>query len=202
QVVREQLCRLGDRHATRWHRTGANGTATGRNLVGVALMHADLIEWDVELLGDELRVGRLVSLPVRLRTNPHIDRAVWRKLHTSALCRGTSAGFDIGRKPNAAQFSVLLRIGFALREAFPVGDILRAFHVANKLAGVVSPPCRGFIWHLLGGNEIPPPYIVLQFSRCTRDGVDEPLDYVGRFRPPRTTIGIDGGRMRVDATYT
>ena len=56
-------------------RARAAGAAAGHE-GGVALAHADDLEGDAELLGDELRIGGLVALAVRLGADDDGDRAV------------------------------------------------------------------------------------------------------------------------------
>ena len=60
------------------HRAAAAPAGAGaeRRALGVALVHGDVVEVDAEVLGDELRGGRLEALAVRAGTDVHVDAPV------------------------------------------------------------------------------------------------------------------------------
>ena len=69
------LQRLEDcRHA---NRAGARAVSAHAHLhlVGIAVHDRDIVDRNAEPLGDELREGRLVALPVRMRAGQDLDRA-------------------------------------------------------------------------------------------------------------------------------
>ncbi len=62
----------------------------------------DPVDRQAELVGHELRVGRLVSLAVRLRADVERDSAVAFERQVRSLRAREGAGLDIGRHPDAA----------------------------------------------------------------------------------------------------
>ncbi len=65
-----QRIRSGD------NRAAAEGTDTELDHVCVALAHFDIGCFETEEIGNDLREGDLVSLPVRMRAHGH-DHAAW-----------------------------------------------------------------------------------------------------------------------------
>ena len=92
-------------HAARRDRARSAGAAAGRDLCGVALHHADLLRRQAEMIGDDLRIGRVVPLPGRLRADQEGDGAVLVERHGRGFRAIAAAGFDIGRKADAAQLA-------------------------------------------------------------------------------------------------
>ena len=72
------------RHVERARAAGAAAV----HPVGVALLDGDAVERHAEFLRDELREGRLVALPVRLRADIEFDAAILGEFHARPVrCR-------------------------------------------------------------------------------------------------------------------
>src|SRR5690606_8565240 len=102
-----------------------------------ALNDAHTLRRQIELVGDQLRVGRRVALPRRLRTDGDGHAAVALKLDIGGLRPVVAACLDINGKTEAAQAARALRLRGALGETLPVRKLLRARHDAGEVAGVV-----------------------------------------------------------------
>src|SRR3981081_994362 len=76
QVLAEFAGRALDADAACWNRSRATGAETGGDQIGVALEDVDALGCKPELLGDELRVSRLMALPGRLGPDQDGDIAV------------------------------------------------------------------------------------------------------------------------------
>ena len=92
-----------------------------------------------------------------------------------------------------------LRLRRALVEAVPVGELLRARHGAGEVAGIVDLAGRRLVGQRLRLDEVPAADRIGRDAEIARDGVDQPLDQIGRLRPPGAAIGIDRHRVGVDA---
>src|SRR5690606_17027776 len=86
---------LEDRAAFGIQRTRAARAATGGDRVRIALADADAVEIDAELFGNDLAVGRLMTLAGRLRADIDIDEAVLGEADFRAFGRRTAGGLKI-----------------------------------------------------------------------------------------------------------
>jgi len=141
-------CAAADHHAAR-----SIGAAADRDLVGVGLRQMDLVLRDAEPVGDHLRIGRLVSLPMRQSAGEYRQFAARVETQFHALIE--DAGIvDIVGDAAAAQFAA----GFALRAArciaVPIGQSLALRQCCGIVAGVVDPARARFIRIGVGANQI------------------------------------------------
>ena len=67
----DAVARPPDGAAAHGCRTATAGTARIHGEIGVALHDADILEGNPELFGDDLRIGGLVALAVRLVADQH-----------------------------------------------------------------------------------------------------------------------------------
>src|SRR5439155_18734449 len=117
----------------------AAGAEPGRDLVGIALLDVHALRCKSELLGDELRIGGLMTLPGRLRTDQNGDVAIGIERDLGSFIRPHAAAhLDIARKPDAAHEPLLLGGLGALGKLLPAGDLHRALHMRGEVAGVVD----------------------------------------------------------------
>ena len=203
EIVRELFRRARDRGAAAGDRARAAGAGAGRDAVGVALDHAHALGRKSEMLGDDLRIGGGVPLPGRLRADQHGDAAVVVEPHARGVGPVVAAGLDIGRDADAAQPPGFLRSRQPALEAGQIGDLLRALEVGGESRrnrrSCRSRSCRASPWL----DEILPPQRVGRDAELARGGVDQPLDHIGRLRPPGAAIGVDrhgvGERRRARA---
>src|SRR5256885_6196091 len=107
---------------------------------GVAVQHLDVVEADAELVGDDLRHGRLVTLSVRRGADQHLDGAGRQepdRRRVPAACsvadraenagRRESAHLDVGREADAEllRVTLLAPLGLLLAYVVVVEDLQR-----------------------------------------------------------------------------
>jgi len=129
---------LDQRRAADSEGSRAVGTETELDLIGVAEHDLDLVGRDRQLLRNDLRKGRLVTLSMVVGANQHrhvagdmdphrctLEDAGARaeRLHDARWRQ--AAGLDIGAKSDATQLAARLGVLLAFREAVPVGDLQR-----------------------------------------------------------------------------
>ena len=197
EIVGELARRAADRGAAARDRARSAGADAGRDQIGVALDHAHALRRQVEMLGDELRIGGVMALPGRLRADQHRDDAVRVEPHDRGLRAVVAARLDVGREADAAQLAGFFDCAAAALEAGPVADLLRARHVAGELAGIVDLAGRRRVRHRLRLDEVALAQRVRRDAELARRGVDQPLDHIGRLGPPGAAIGIDRHRVGV-----
>jgi hypothetical protein len=90
-------------------RRRAAGAETGGDLVGIALQDVDALRRYAELLGDQLRVSRLMALPARLGADQDGDVAIGIERNIGGLLAHGPANLDVAGKANAAHEACLLR---------------------------------------------------------------------------------------------
>ena len=114
--------------------------AAGFDQGRIALDDGDLLQRQIEMLRDQLRIGRHVALAVRLRADQDLDAAIRLHADIGALGAAAGAGLDIGGHANAARLACLLRGARALLEAGPVGHLHGAAHGRFEFTGIIDAP--------------------------------------------------------------
>ena len=160
-------------------------------------------ERHVEILRDDLRIGRLVPLPVRLRADQHGEVARFRRGSPSRSrrrprrCIRYSSQIPMPRiRPRRARrFGALLEtrvVGLrkaALQRLLELADVVGAARSAcDRASATASRDCARGSRRARG--------------RLARAAVDEPLEHIGRLRPSRAAIGVDRHGVGVDAAHT
>src|SRR5579863_722286 len=115
--------------AAGWNRRRAAGAKPGGDAVGVALEDMDTLRRQAELIRNDLRVGRLMALPGRLRADQDRHVAVGIELHLRGLLAHGAADLDVARQADAAHKALLLRRLGALWKILPLPDFHRALQV-------------------------------------------------------------------------
>src|SRR6185503_14150366 len=210
----------------RARRTGGGRRATGvrpepvRRCVGVAFFDLHVRGGNAELLRDDLRVRRLVSLPLRLRTetrdglsrrmNADLSRVEHLEAENVEGVRGAGADrFGEARDANAHELTActLLRL---LSAQIPVTDLPHRQLEGGLIVPAVVAPTRGrVIGELLWLDEVLEAELRRIDVQLVRGDVRQPLDHVYSFRDAeRATIcnasrwligvrGIDGDVRRL-----
>ncbi len=80
-IDRERLRRAVHRRAAHRDRPRSAGAVAGRRIARVALQHAHLIDRNIEMLRDKLRIGGEVPLPGCLRADTDGDATIFLKPH-------------------------------------------------------------------------------------------------------------------------
>ena len=75
RLVLDLARRDGERGAADRRRPAAVRAPAHRRVVGVAVNHLHVVDVDAELVGDDLREGRLLALAVRRRADEHVHLA-------------------------------------------------------------------------------------------------------------------------------
>ncbi|MGY4596790.1 hypothetical protein ACVWXL_004536 [Bradyrhizobium sp. GM22.5] len=162
--------------------------------LGVALVDVQALGRHAELLGNDLRIGRLMALPARLGADQDRDIAIGVHPHIGGLLAHGAADLDIARKSDAADQAVLLgRLG-TLAKILPLGDLHRALQMRGKVAGIVDLAGRGLVGQRLRLDEILAADGIHRHVEFSRAGVHEAFDDVSSLRPPGAAIGIDPAR--------
>jgi hypothetical protein len=112
------------------------------------------------------------------------------------LRRRDAAGFDIGRKADAAQLAVTRRFALALAEPFAVGKLHRLLERGVIVADVVVHDDRRLMRELL--DEIPAPQLGRVLAQFAGADFDQPLDHKGRFRAAGAAISVDRHGVGID----
>jgi len=127
------------------HGASTNGkaaTAIGAHaeghLGGVAMHDIHIGHGDAQLVGDQLREGRLMALPMGMRAGQHRDAAGRVHADRANLIQagtgaeradhgrgGDAAGLQIGGDADAAQLAARLGLGATRLEAMPAGGFQR-----------------------------------------------------------------------------
>ena len=213
--MRRDLLRLvadlarGDRAGGAGRRSRSAGIRAEavRRRVGVAFLDFDVRGRDAELLGDDLRVGRLVPLALRLGAEArrglaggvHADLARVEHLDPEnvEMLRGPGADdFGEARDADAHQLAPLPLLGLLLPE-IGIPDLLhRLLQGRRIIAAVVLPAERRTVRELLRRDEVLEPQVGRVHLELLRQHVDHALDRVGRFGDAeRAAIGDAAGRL-------
>ena len=132
-----------------------------------------------------------MALPVGLGADLQLDPPLMRQFHIGWLRAGEGAGFHIGRKADAAQLAVLAGRFTPCLEAGPVRPPQAGVEMAGEIAGVVQTADRGAVGQLVGADEVALADLVASEPELNGAFVDQPLDEIGRFRPPGAAIGVN-----------
>ena len=95
----------------------------------------------------------------------------------------------------AAQLAVLLRLGGALGEAVPVGELEAFVHDLREFAAVVGDAGVVLVRHGARRDEVAPPDLDRIDADHVRGAVEQSLDQIGRFRPAGAAIGLQRRRV-------
>src|SRR5436305_9758776 len=107
----------------------------------------DPLWWQPELFGDHLCISGLMTLPARLGADQNRDVTIGIESHIGGLLAHGAPNLDIGRKPDAANETLLFRGLGALGEFPPVGNFHRPLHMRREFAGIVDLAGGGLVRH-------------------------------------------------------
>ena len=156
QFVRGELLERGGerlRGARRHDRADGNraraaGAVAAGDAIGVALHDLHPFQGNVEILRNDLRIGRLVPLPVRLRADQQREIAVLVEREGAFFALAPRGAFDIARHADPANEPALSRFLGARAEARDVGFGEAGAHRALEVADVVIAVGLGAVGHL------------------------------------------------------
>ncbi len=138
-----------------------------------------------------------MALAVALRADPEEETAVRLEPQIGRFGAGEGAGLDIGCHADAADLAARLALFQPLVELRPGGRSHRGLHMPFRLADIVFAAREGGVGKRL--DEVPAAYLVLRKVHFAGADIDQLLDQECRFRPPRPAIGVDRGRVGIDA---
>ena len=177
-------------------------------VVGVALLHVDVLGRDPELLGDDLGERRLVALALRLhaelehrlagRVHAQLGRVEHAQPDDVELLAVAGAD-DLGerREPDADQLALLARL-LLLPAQLLVAELLeREVQRALVVAGVVDEAGGRGVRELIRLDEVRTPELGRVEPELVRGGLDEPLDQVRRLGDAERAAVGDAARRLV-----
>jgi len=151
-------CAAADHHAAR-----SIGAAADRDVVGVGLRQMDLVLRDAEPVGDHLRIGRLVSLPMRQSAGENRQFAARVEAQFHALVEDTGI-VDVVGDAAARVLAGGLAASMPLGIAVPVGQGLALGHRRGVVAGVVDPAGARLVGVRVGTDQV----LLAQFGGSIR----------------------------------
>ena len=176
-------------------------------------------------MGDDLGVGRLVALALRLGAHGdddlagQVDLDVGRLPHRGApaLADGAdplggrdAADLDVGRQADAEVLAARAGLGLPGRHIRVAdgreGLVQRRLVVARVDVDLLAVDGRAqagrvVVRELVRRDEVPAAELGRVHPDLGREQVHRPLDDVGRLRPAGAAIGVDERRVRVDAGH-
>ncbi len=176
--------------------------------VGVALLYLDVCGGDAELAGEDLRIGRLVPLALRLGAEAGDRRAGGMDAHLAGIEGGDGADqvaharrsraddLGEGRHTDAHQLArlagleVLEHLGLLLAELVVADRLHGPLQGGGIVAAVELQAEAGGVGELLRLDQVLHPQLGRVHAELLRQDVDHPLDHVDRLRhPQRAAIG-------------
>ena len=143
---------------------GVGAEAVGGG-VGVALLDLDVLGRDAQLLGDDLGVGRLVPLALRLGAeagdglaggmHPDLGRVEHLEAEDVEVLRGPGPD-DLGEAgdADAHELAALALLGLLPAQLGVADHVHRLLERGGVVAAVVLPPEDGLVRECLGRNEV------------------------------------------------
>ena len=185
--------RAADRRGAR-----AEAAAAERDLVGVALDHADPLERQAEPVVQHLRVHRLVALAVGegARHDGRVAGRIEADLHPVGDRR---AHLDVETEPAAAPQASCLGRRPPRGKAVPVGERARGVEDRLELAAIVGLAHCGLVRR--DRDEVAPAQGDRIDAELARGLVERALDEIDRLRPAGAAVGRQRPRMRQHAAH-
>ncbi len=179
-------------------RARAAGRVADQAHGGIAVPQAEVLHRHPEDGGDDLRVARLVALPVRVRDRVHRDPAAGVEAQLDLVGRreASAACFDIGGHAAPAQFSARFGLAAPRGKSRPIRSLHRVGEHALEIAAVVGDAVRRLVGKLVLGHEIPAPQLGGIHFQFERRLIDQPLDHVGHHRAARSAVSGPGRLVR------
>ena len=174
---------------------------------GVAVADDDLVEVHAQVVGDDLREGRLVALTVGRGAGVGGDRPRRLHAHHRALEGPEAAHLHVDGLADAEQRAVVARHPLLLLapQRVHASQLQRLHERPVVLAGVVVLAGRSRVRERAGGDEVLPADLLGRLAQLGGDDVDQPLQVVGGLGPAgpavgghRRRVGEHAGRLQVD----
>ena len=186
---------------------GVRAEAVGRR-VRVALLDLDVRGGDAELLGDDLGVGRLVALALRLRAEARhrlagrVDPQLAGVEHLDAEdveVLGRPGADDLGeaRDADAHELALLALLGLLLAQPRVVDHLHGLLQGRRVVAAVVLPAERRVVRELVRRDEVLHPQLGRVHLQLLRQHVGHALDGVHRLGDAERAAVGDASRRLV-----
>ena len=176
------------------------------------MQHLDLVVADAELIGDDLRDGRLVTLAVRRRPDQDLHGSGRKEANRRSVPaagavadraedagRSETAHLEIGREadPELLRVATLAAPGLFLAHRVVVEQLERRVEVRVVVARVDGEPRRDRLREL--AQEVQPANLDRILAELARQRVHRALDRVRRFGTARSAVRVRRSRRREDA---
>ena len=198
---------LDDGRAADCQRSAAVSAHAEEDLAGVTMLDVDVFQRDTELVGHDLREGRLVALAVavaagedrHLASGVHAHLTGFEKARAGAertrhAGRRNAAGFDVRAVAQSAFQTLGFRSRLARFEATYFGQFDRARHGGFVVAGVVRKAYRRGVGE--GLDEVAAAQLGRVDAQFTRGRFHDALDRVGGLGPAGAAVSVDGRGIR------
>ncbi len=163
--------------------------------VGVAVVEADAVGCDAELVGKDLAERRRVALAVIVGADRERHRAGRVEANLGVLDQARIRGLDRARHAEPAQLAAAARLGAAGGEAGIVGEDQAILEVLAEVAAVVGVDQRRLVGHRLGRDHVAPAQLGAIDLELARGEIDHGLDHIGRLRPAGAAVGAGHHRV-------
>ncbi len=181
----------GDEHGG----AGADGRARAeragadRDLVGVAVVEADLVGTDAEPVGDDLAERGGVALAVVVGADRDGDGAGRIEADLRMLDQPGIGGLDGARQAEPAQLAAPARLGAAGGKAGIVRLDQAVLQVLAEVAAVIGVDQRRLIGHGLGRDHVAPAQFGAVDPELASGKIDHGLDHIGGLGPAGAAVG-------------
>ena len=199
----------------------ADGTAAAavaahpeRHLAGVAVDDVDVVDRNLQFVGDDLRERRLVALAVRMRAGEdrHLPgrmdadvralvQARLRPERARHRRRREPTRLEVGGEADAEVPALFARRLLLTTERLVVEDLQGLVEGAGVVAAVVEQRDRRLVRELVGRDEVLAPDLDRIHPQLARRQVDEPLDHIRGFGPACAAVRVHRRGVREDARH-
>ena len=175
-------------HAAARRRAAAEGADTVPDERGVALDDLDHLHRNLELVGHQLGIRRLVSLAVGGRAREHGHAPVVGHHEVRDLVLLEAADLDVGGEPDAHEPALGARRLLLPAQLLVAGLDERMVEGARVLAAVVGVAERRVVGETVRRDEVAPPHFGRVESDLRGEQVHAALDEVSRFGAPGAAV--------------
>jgi hypothetical protein len=167
------------------------GADAGIDEIGVAILVADEIGIDAELVRQHLLEDRAVALAVIHAAGDERDRARWVEAHLGEFIIAPAGRGDRGGDAEAEDLAALLGGLAPLGDARVIGELQRVVEILGEVARIIDLLHRGRVRHRARGDGVAAAQLGGGNAELMRGLVDDRLGDIDRLGPAAAAIGRD-----------